>query len=131
MELRRRLSQGLQFQGSYVFGHGYITDFTSFRKPLLFRRDAGTPGDITHQIKTNLVYDLPFGRGRRFGGNANGFVDRLIGGWQMGWAARMQSGRLVDLGNVRLVGMSEKDVRRCSSCASTTPGSRSTSSRRT
>jgi hypothetical protein len=110
MELRKRLSSGLQFQGSYVFGHGYITEFFSFRKPLEFRRDTGTPGDITHQIKTNLVYDLPFGRGRRFGGNANGFVDRLIGGWQMGWAARMQSGRLIDLGNRRLVGMSEKDV---------------------
>jgi hypothetical protein len=112
MELRKRLSAGLQFQGSYVFGHGYITEFTSFRKPLVFRRDAGTPGDITHQIKTNMVYDLPLGRGRRFGGNANGFVERLIGGWQVGWAARMQSGRLVDLGNVRLVGMSEKDVQK-------------------
>lgn len=110
MELRKRLSGGLQFQGSYVFGHGYITDFTSFRKPLRWLRDTGTPGDITHQIKTNLVYDLPFGRGRRFAANANGFVDRLVGGWQIGWAARMQSGRLVDLGNVRLVGMSKSDV---------------------
>lgn len=110
MELRRRLSQGLQFQASYVFGHGYINDFTSFKKPLRYLRDTGTPGDITHQIKTNVVYDLPFGRGRRFAGNANGFVDRLVGGWQIGVASRIQSGRLVDLGNVRLVGMSAKDV---------------------
>jgi hypothetical protein len=111
MELRRRLSQGLQFGASYVFGNGSITDFQSFRQPLRFLRDTGTPGDITHQIKTNIVYDLPFGRGRRFGGNANGFVDRLIGGWQLGVASRIQSGRLIDLGNVRLVGMSEGDVR--------------------
>ena len=110
MELRRRLSQGLQFQASYVFGHGYNSDFTSFRKPLRWVRDAGTPGDITHQFKSNVVYDLPFGRGRHFGGNVNGFVDRLIGGWQIGIASKVQSGRLVDLGNVRLVGMSVKDV---------------------
>ena len=73
-------------------------------------RDTGAEGDITHALKANIVYELPFGRGRRFGGNANGFVDRIIGGWQVGIASRIQSGRLVDLGNVRLVGMSANDV---------------------
>jgi hypothetical protein len=109
-ELRRRFSQGVQFQASYVFGHGLNSAFTSFRKPLVMRRNAGDPGDITHQFKSNVVYDLPFGRGRRWGGDANGLVDRLIGGWQLGVASRVQSGRLVDLGNVRLVGMSRGDV---------------------
>jgi hypothetical protein len=61
-------------------------------------------------VKANLVYELPFGRGRRFGGNSNGLVDRIIGGWQVGIASRIQCGRLVDLGNVRLVGMSANDV---------------------
>jgi hypothetical protein len=52
------------------------------------------------------VYDLPFGRGRRFLSDANGFVDRLVGGWSFFGAARIQTGRLLDFGNVRLVGMS-------------------------
>jgi hypothetical protein len=56
------------------------------------------------------VYDFPFGRGRRFGRNANGFVDRLIGDWSVGVNSRIQSGRLIDLGNVRLVGMTVEDV---------------------
>src|SRR5262249_33517980 len=30
-ELKRRYAQGLQFQSSYVFGHGYILDWESFR----------------------------------------------------------------------------------------------------
>jgi hypothetical protein len=109
-EFRRRLSGGLQFQASYVFGHGLNSVFTSFRRPLLMRRNAGDPGDITHQFKSNFVYEMPFGRGRRWGGNANGIVDRIIGGWQLGVASKIQSGRLVDLGNVRLVGMSRTDV---------------------
>jgi Carboxypeptidase regulatory-like domain/TonB-dependent Receptor Plug Domain len=109
-EFRRRLSGGLQFQGSYVFGHGLNSAFTSFRKPLIFRRNAGDPGDITHQVKANFVYEMPFGRGRRWGGNANGVVDRLIGGWQLGLVSKIQSGRLVDLGNVNLVGMDRNDV---------------------
>jgi predicted component of type VI protein secretion system len=116
LELRRRLAQGLQFQSNYAFGKMYVFDpnnaggpFT-FRLPNLMRRDTGDPGDITHVFKANIVYDLPFGRGRRFGSNANGLVHRIIGEWSFGINARVQSGRLVDLGNVRLVGMSAKDV---------------------
>ncbi len=110
IELRRRNSSGLQFQTSYVFGHGYISDWESFRRDQVWLRDSGTPGDITHQIKLNIVYDLPFGQGRRFGGSSNAVMNRIIGGWQVGLGSRVQSGRLIDLGNVRLVGMSAKDV---------------------
>ena len=53
---------------------------------------------------------LPFGRGERWGGNVNGFVDRIIGGWQFAGNARVSSGRLLDLGNVRLVGMDRNDL---------------------
>ena len=73
-------------------------------------RDAGDPGDITHVFKLSGLYDLPFGQGRRFGGNVNGFVNRIIGDWSVSIVGRIQSGRLVDLGNVRLVGMTADDV---------------------
>ena len=55
---------------------------------------------------------MPFGRGRRWGGNANAIVNRIIGGWQLGVASKIQSGRLVDIGNVRLNGMSRADVQK-------------------
>jgi hypothetical protein len=110
LELRRRLSQGLQFQTSYVFGKAMQSNFQTFRRPQLIVRDTGTPGDLTHQFKANIVYDLPFGRGRRFGDNANGLVERLIGGWQAGITTRIQSGRLIDIGNVRPIGMSKDEI---------------------
>ncbi len=110
IELRRRAFQGLQFQTSYVFGHAFVSNWETFRQDKFWIRDAGTPGDLTHQFKANLVYDLPFGEGRRWGGKSNGVVDRVLGGWQAGLAARIQSGRLIDLGNVRLVGMTTSDV---------------------
>ncbi|HEY7287272.1 MAG TPA: TonB-dependent receptor, partial [Vicinamibacterales bacterium] len=112
VELRRRYAQGIQFQTSYVFGHAYVSDWETFRLPQFYLRDAGTPGDLTHQFKANIVYDLPFGQGRKWGGGANGVVDRIIGGWQLGIASRIQSGRLIDVGNVRLVGMSANDVQK-------------------
>jgi hypothetical protein len=110
LELRRRYAQGLQFGTSYAFGRAEQSNFFSLRLPVEMRRDTGSPGDLTHAFKATVVYDLPFGQGRRFGGNVNGLVDRIIGMWTVGLSSRIQSGQLVNLGNVRLVGMTEKDV---------------------
>jgi hypothetical protein len=110
LELRRRFAKGLQMQASYVFGHGYLAQFETLRQDTFLLRDAGTPGDITHTFKVNAVYELPLGQGHAIGGNANGWVDRLIGGWAIAATAQFRSGRLIDLGNVRLVGMTQADV---------------------
>jgi hypothetical protein len=67
---------------------------------------------VSHALKLNLVYQMPFGRGEKWGSNVNGFVDRIIGGWQLAFNSRVQSGRLIDLGNVRLVGMDEKELQK-------------------
>jgi len=113
VELRRRLHNGLQFASSYVLGNAFESARYGggFRRPRVMRRDAGDPGDLTHVFKANIVYDLPFGRGRKFMGNANAVMERIVGGWSVGLNSRVQSGRLIDLGNVRLVGMTEDDVR--------------------
>jgi hypothetical protein len=108
--LDKRLSHGLQVQGSYAFGRAYISDRYSFRTPYAKVLDAGDEGGVTHAFKANWVYELPFGRGRHFGGGAGPWLDRLIGGWSFDGIARIQSGRLIDMGNVRLVGMSKADL---------------------
>jgi Carboxypeptidase regulatory-like domain/TonB dependent receptor len=41
---------------------------------------------------TTLVYDLPFGHGRHFASNANGFADTVIGGWQISAINTAQAG---------------------------------------
>jgi hypothetical protein len=112
LEVRRRLHQGLQFNTSYAYGKMYGSERFSFRTPRLMRRDTGSPGDITHAWKLNLVYDLPFGQGRRFAPNAGGFLHRIVGDWSLGITGLVRSGTLVDLGNVRLVGMTADDVRK-------------------
>jgi hypothetical protein len=110
VELRRRLSQGLQFQASYAYGKAYESNRYSFRKPRIALLNVGGEGGVTHAFKANWVYELPFGQGRRFASNAGAVVDRIIGGWYFAGTARIQSGRLLDFGNVRLVGMTKKDV---------------------
>jgi hypothetical protein len=110
VELRRRYADGLSFQASYVFGKGYVSNWETWRQETFMVRDAGNPGDVTHAFKANVVLDLPFGQGRKFANNVNGFVDRIIGGWQVGLSARIQTGRLIDLGNVRMVGMDQAEL---------------------
>jgi hypothetical protein len=41
---------------------------------------------------TSLVYELPFGRGRRFMGSTNGVVDGVLGGWQVSAINTAQAG---------------------------------------
>jgi hypothetical protein len=72
---------------------------------------TGTLGGVTHAFKANWTYEMPFGQGRRFASNAGPWLERLVGGWSFDGIARIQTGRLLDFGNVRLVGMSPDDLR--------------------
>jgi hypothetical protein len=45
-----------------------------------------------HRIRWNGIYDLPFGRGKKFGTNAGGVLNHLIGGWQVAFIGEWRSG---------------------------------------
>ena len=110
LEFRRRSATGLSFQSSYVLGRAMENRFLSLRVDRPFVRNDGAEGDVTQALKLNAVYPLPFGSGQRFGSGAGAALNRLIGGWQIAGNARLHSGRLLDLGNVRLVGMSKEEL---------------------
>ena len=118
IELRRRFSNGLQVNANYAFGKGQRQIFTSFRKPyrwddLNYTTAPGNDyGNIQHVFSSNWVYELPFGQGKRFGGGVSRNVNRIIGNWSYTGIARFQSGRLIDLGNRRLNGMTREDVQK-------------------
>jgi hypothetical protein len=112
-EIRRRLANGFQADASYVYGVGESSNRYSLRVPRETIKRAGlTEGEVTHALKTNWMFELPFGRGRRFATHAGGVLDRVVGGWQIHGFLRVQSGSWVDFGNVRMVGFNEKDLRR-------------------
>src|SRR5438552_1980285 len=48
--------------------------------------------DVDHRLVTSLVYQLPFGRGKRFGGGMNQAADLALGGWQVTTIASFQRG---------------------------------------
>jgi hypothetical protein len=115
--LNRRFADGYQIQLNYSFGRGYQQDFYSLRKPYVEREQTYTnssaaSGGIRHAVQANWLFDLPFGQGRRFASGAGPLLHRLIGGWSVMGTARLQTGRLLDFGNVRLVGFTEKDLQK-------------------
>jgi hypothetical protein len=110
LELKKRLAQGLQFQTSYVYGKQDGTIRYSLRFPRGRVQDTGTEGGVTHAFRANWVYELPFGQGRRFASGAGPWMNRLVGGWALDGIARLQSGTMLDFGNVRLIGMTADEL---------------------
>ena len=53
--------------------------------------------DIPHRIVVSGIWELPFGKGRQWAANSNGFIDAFIGGWQVTGIYQYQSGRPIDL----------------------------------
>ncbi len=43
-------------------------------------------------MRWNAVYDLPFGKGKKFGGSVNRLTDFFIGGWQLAGLGEWRSG---------------------------------------
>jgi len=107
--LRRRLSEGLAFDLNYTYAKRMISRFDSLRaERSLILAANGVP----QALKMTASYDLPIGEGRRFGSSATGWREAVAGGWSVGLTGRVQSGQILDFGNVRLNGMSLNELQR-------------------
>ncbi len=111
LQVQQRLRHGVTGNFSYTFSRALAT--RSF-DPTFTRFGAGaaqsassTPFDIynrklnyapadydhTHVWQSNWTAELPFGKGRAFGRNASGFMERVIGGWEVAGTFKYYSGR--------------------------------------
>ena len=88
--LTKRFSGGLQSNVSYTWGHanGIVTGLDNNGGPpipaLGFRELNAGPlaNDRRHNLQITAAWELPFGKGRRWS-SSSGFVNGLIGGWQV------------------------------------------------
>lgn len=90
--VRKRLGAGLQLQANYVWARDFDNGTThqdSFRPKADYAISAQ---DIRHRFVASYIYQLPFGRGRRFGANLGKLEDELLGGWQANGITTVQSG---------------------------------------
>ena len=136
IELRKRFSAGLQFQFDYTWSKAMgdavdaqgnnqsdLVNRLTLRHPELDYRRSGQ--DQTQRIAANGIYELPFGPGKPFLSDTNGFVSRLVGGWTIGaiyvWSTGVpffiQSGRATfnsatANNGAQLVGISFEDFKK-------------------
>jgi len=104
MKLERRFSEGFSFMASYAFSKNlgenmpqYETDRLIPFAPAGYTRGR-TAWDRTHILFVNTVYELPFGRGRRFGSDSNRATDLVLGGWQLSAMNSFTSGAPLSVG---------------------------------
>jgi len=103
LSIRQRFKESLQFDFNYTLSHStdnasglqisgaYDTAF--ILNPLRPQDSkAASNFDIRHIVNANALWQLPMGRGHQFMNDAPGFVDALIGGWQLTGIFRWNSG---------------------------------------
>ncbi|HKO96428.1 MAG TPA: carboxypeptidase-like regulatory domain-containing protein [Pyrinomonadaceae bacterium] len=110
VSLRKRFSQGMQFDVNYTFSNsidnqstvvntttsgGLICDVTNLR---VCRGPSDF--DIRHLFNVNGIFELPVGRGRAFASDAPGWLDTIIGGWQVSGIFTARSGLPFSLATV-------------------------------
>jgi hypothetical protein len=88
LKLERRYSSGLTFQWNYTLSK-ILTDSDSYdasstSQDQYNRRLDKSIGrfDQTHALKLSTIYELPFGKGRRWM-NRGGVVNGMFGGWRV------------------------------------------------
>jgi len=99
VKIEKRFTNGLQFLTSYVWSHALadgntplsgntsILDQTNYSSSY-----TSASWDIRHSMTTSFNYELPIGKGKRFGGGMNSFVDKIVGGWQANGILTLRTG---------------------------------------
>jgi hypothetical protein len=99
VELRRRFADGLYFQANYTF-QKTLTDASGVNQSRFEPNLANQAPELeysradydqAHVFNFNGIYELPFGKGKRFL-NEGSWLNRLVGGWQVGGILRVATG---------------------------------------
>jgi len=106
-KLEKRYSMGLVATVAYTFSHNRDNNSGLFGNPGDQRGNVGGPInalnlnadrsdsalDHRHLFVASALYDLPFGKGKRFGGSMSTAADKVIGGWQWNVVLNGSSGQ--------------------------------------
>jgi hypothetical protein len=93
--VERRFTQGYTVLFAYTYSR--FTERVSYLNQTdtaLEERPADA--DVPHRFSFSGIWELPFGRGKRFGSDMNGVVNAIAGGWTVTGIVQIQSGRPLD-----------------------------------
>lgn len=100
--VERRFTRGLQYRVAYTLsqtkdnGEGAF-DSVGDRGINFIEPFATSRLDFPHVLSIETVYDLPFGKGRRWGSDMPSALEAIVGGWQLNGIYRISSGQAFDV----------------------------------
>jgi hypothetical protein len=112
--LQKRMSDGLQGQVAYTYSKcmtnsaGYYGSWGGQATPGMPYWQNVYDGktekgpcfyDETHNLTSYVLYQLPFGRGKKFGSNMNKVANAAVGGWEIDGILTMHTGFAMTVNN--------------------------------
>jgi hypothetical protein len=99
VRLERRMASGVALMVNYQYSRLIEKrSYLNLSDPVPEKRVASE--DRPQRLVVSTVYQLPFGKGRRFGARAGPFLTRVLGGWSISGAYTRSSGVALGWGNV-------------------------------
>jgi len=112
VKVEKQMSKGFLARIAYAWSHNIDDSSGVFTapgdqrggnfgplNPLDHSRDRGNSSlDHRHLFTANAIWDLPFGRGKAYGGDASGGLEKIIGGWQANVIFSGQTGQHFSVG---------------------------------
>jgi hypothetical protein len=88
VKVQKRFSSGFSFLTAYTYSKAIDTGTDISSDPIKAPGDAKSYRglaalDTGQRFIASYTYELPFGNGKKFGGQSGAFADTLIGGWQL------------------------------------------------
>lgn len=102
VRVEKRFAKGYSLLAAYTWSK--LIEQVSLLNPTdadLERRIS--PDDAPHRIVASGIWELPFGRERKWGSGWNRYLNGFLGGWQLNAIFQWQSGRPIDFGDRNVV----------------------------
>jgi hypothetical protein len=99
----RGLTAGLQWTWSHSIGNtAGSNEARTAQDSTNFAAERGNNNfDVRHSLNFNALYELPVGSGRRYLSSSHGFVNAIVGGWEVGGVLNARGGLPIEVGIVR------------------------------
>jgi hypothetical protein len=107
----RRYAHGLQMQLAYTWAKS-LDDGLSHQDSYNIRADRALSDiDVSQRAVIMGIYDLPFGRGRKFGSGWSKPMDLAVGGWQVNGIATLSAGTPIGISASNNAGIFNQAIR--------------------